>query len=159
MTVASVAFGVVLLMHFGWFALRAPQTRWVSLEDDGQGFPLVFYLESGSVWLGLSYALALSFAAGWLDRYREERFCAARTLSIGGVTVSGFLAVAGCYALGCCGSPMLAVYLSLFGTAFLPLTKPLVFVFTASSLGATWWWLTRREPGTVPSDPERCDCS
>ena len=147
---AALVFTAVLFAHFAWFALRGPHTRWISLDDDSPGLPLAFYLESGSVWLGLSYALALSFAAVWLDRYREERFCAARTLSIGGVTLSGFLAVAGCYALGCCGSPMLAVYLSLFGTAFLPLTKPLVFVFTAVSLSATWWWMTARQATTAP---------
>ena len=38
---------------------------------------------------------------------------------MGGITLSGFLAVAGCYLLGCCGSPMLAVYMSLFGVSFL----------------------------------------
>lgn len=71
--------------------------------------------------------------------------CAARNLAIGGVTLSGVLAVAGCFLLGCCGSPMLAVYLSLFGAAFLPFAKPLVAGLTAASLVAGWWWMKRRE--------------
>ena len=158
LVLTTLAFGAVLAAHFSWFALRGPHTRWVSLDAEPP-LPLAFYLESGSVWLGLSYALALSFAVAWLDRYREERFCAARTLSIGGVTVSGFLAVGGCYALGCCGSPMLAVYASLFGAAYLPFTEPLVFVFTAASLAAHWWWMERRERAARPAPAaDTCGC-
>ena len=154
---AGLVFGAVLAVHYSYFALFGPHMRWVSLDDDPSGSALRFYLESGAIWLGLSYALALGFAAAWLERYREERSCNARTLSIGGVTLSGSLAVAGCYAIGCCGSPMLGVYLSLFGASFLPLAKPLAFVFTASSLGATWWWMNRRE--RVAATPATdCDC-
>lgn len=152
----TLVFAGVLLAHFSWFALQGPHTRWVSLDGEPP-LPLAFYLESGSVWLGLSYALALCVGVAWLDRYREERFCSAQTLTIGGATLSGSLAVAGCYAIGCCGSPMLGVYLSLFGASFLPFTKPLIFVFTASSLGATWWWMNRRTTPT-PATSDRCDC-
>ena len=95
-----------------------------------------------------------SFAACALRRYRERRLCAARNLAIGGVTFSGFLAVAGCFMLGCCGSPMLVVYLNLFGAAFLPLAKPLMAGVTAVSLAVAWWWLTRRERLTAPPVPE-----
>ena len=40
--------------------------------------------------------------------------------------------------LGCCGSPMLAVYLSLFGAAFLPWAKPLIALLTTVTLFAAW---------------------
>jgi hypothetical protein len=149
-------FAAVLSVHFFWLTNATAQTGWLSVDDDTSLFRA--YLKSGAIWLGLSYALALSFAAWWLDRYREERFCVARTLSIGGMTLSGFLAVAGCYAVGCCGSPMLTVYLTLFGAAFLPFTKPLIFLFTATSLGATSWWVHRRRPGAgAPLRPDPCD--
>ena len=105
---AAVILGVVGL-HFGWFAYFGPQTRWLSLDDDTSGLPIRTYFESQELWLGLSYALSLGFAAFWLGFYRQQRFCSARTLTVGGVTLSGALAVVGCYLLGCCGSPMLAV--------------------------------------------------
>lgn len=107
-------------------------------------FPLQQYLATQDYWLGLSYGMSLAFAVVTFRRYRDERRCADRNLALGGATFSGLLAVAGCYLLGCCGSPMLAVYLSLFGAAFLSVVKPLVAALTGVSLLATWWWTTRR---------------
>lgn len=159
LVIATLVFGAVLAAHYWWVAAAGPHTQWVSLDDSPPSATRV-YLESGAIWLGLSYALALAFAAVSLERYRQERFCTARTLSIGGVTLSGFLGVAGCYALGCCGSPMLAVYMSLFGTAFLPFTKPLVFLVTATSLAAAWWWAERkRHADASVSDLTGANCS
>lgn len=120
------------------------------------------YLGTQSYWLGLSYAMSLTFAVAMFRRYREERRAAARNLAAGGVTLSGFLAVAGCYLLGCCGSPMLGVYLSLFGAAFLPFLKPLVTALTAVSLVGAWWWMGRRRaapvPGAGPCAGAGCGC-
>src|SRR5208283_3790556 len=44
----------------------------------------------------------------------------------GGLTLLGALMAGGCFLIGCCGSPMLAVYLSLFGAKALGLGKPLM---------------------------------
>jgi hypothetical protein len=123
-------------------------------------------METGAYWLGYSYTLPLAFAAAAFRRYREGRFCAARNLALGGVTISGFLAVGGCFLLGCCGSPMLAVYLGLFGTSFLPFTKPLVAGLTTASVLVGWLWMRRRDPaaassgqapGGAASDACQCD--
>ena len=76
----------------------------------------------------------------------ERSYGAARTLAIGGVTLSGFLAVAGCFLLGCCGSPMLAVYLSLFGASFLPFARPLVAGVTTITIIVGWFWMNRWSP-------------
>jgi hypothetical protein len=55
---------------------------------------------------------------------------------------------------------MLAVYLSLLGTWFLPLAKPLCAGLTALSLLAGWWWVNRKLSGSAASDcgDPRCDC-
>jgi hypothetical protein len=141
-------FLAVALVHYvlvGLFTARdAAQDRWVAVPAVAGASWLQRYLETGSYWLGYSYALSLAFAALALRRYREDRQCAARTLAIGGVTLSGFLAVAGCYLIGCCGSPMLAVYLSLFGATFLPFAKPLVAGLATLSILAAWWWMEHR---------------
>ncbi len=108
------------------------------------------YVDSQSYWLGYSYAASLAFAATAFRRYRELRLSAARNAAVGGVTASGVLAVAGCYLLGCCGSPMLPVYLSLFGAAFLKFAKPLVAVVTTLALLGAWWWVRRRERLAAP---------
>jgi Co/Zn/Cd efflux system component len=137
----------VAVVHYVWSGLfpevDPAQARWASLPGSDASW-LSRYLETQGYWLGYSYALSLTFAAAALRRYREERFCSAKTLAFGGVTLSGFLALAGCFLVGCCGSPMLVVYLSLFGAGFLPLAKPLVAVVTTISIVGAWWWMKRR---------------
>jgi hypothetical protein len=139
-------FLAVMGAHFVWLGLfpeRDPaQSRWAELPAGGSSW-LQTYLDGGSYWLGYSYGIALAFAAAGLRRYRELRLAASRNLALGGISFSGVLAVAGCYLIGCCGSPMLAVYLSLFGAAFLPWAKPLVAFLTTASLLAAWFFSLR----------------
>jgi hypothetical protein len=138
----------VAAAHFVWSGLfpelDPAQARWAFLHEVGASSWLIRYLETQGYWLGYSYALSLAFVTAALHLYREERFCSARTLAFGGVTLSGFLALAACFLVGCCGSPMLVIYLSLFGAWFLPLAKPLVAVATTLSIIGAWWWMQRR---------------
>ena len=142
----------VAVAHYIWSGLfpevDPAQARWASLPGVGASSWLQRYIEMQGYWLGYSCALSLAFAAAALRRYREERFCSAKTLAFGGVTLSGFLALAGCFLVGCCGSPMLVIYLSLLGAGFLPLAKPLVAVVTTISIVGAWWWMTRHKPSS-----------
>ncbi len=142
--VAIIVFGLVFTGHAAWRITQggtdcAPACA-TEVGDDACATGFDQYVATGGYWLGYSYALPLAFASVALRRYREQRMCRARTLAIGGVAFSGFLAVAACFLLGCCGSPMLAVYLSLFGAAFLPLAKLLIAaITTVLILGGSWW--------------------
>ena len=62
----------------------------------------------------------------------------------GGVTLVGALMAGGCFLIGCCGSPMLTVYLSLFGAKALGLGKPLMALVTLVSVSCGYWCLSRR---------------
>jgi hypothetical protein len=141
-------FFIVGIVHYVWLGAFPErdliQSHWVAvpLVQDASWWHR--YVETQSYWLGVSNALSLAFGAFALRRYREDRLCAERTLAIGSVTVSGVLAVAGCYLLGCCGSPMLMVYASVLGTAFLPWAKPLLALITLVSVSVAWWWMNRR---------------
>ena len=141
-------FAAVLIFHFLWlgfFPERDPaQDRWAATVSSDEFSWLRTYVEAGNYWLGYSYGLSLAFAAVAIRRYRETRLCAGRNLAVGGVTFTGFLAVAGCYLIGCCGSPMLVVYLNLFGAAFLPWAKPLVAAITTATILFASWLLYRR---------------
>jgi len=145
----SAVFLAALGVHFVWQGLfpelDPAQSRWAELPA-GENSWLKTYLDGGSYWLGYSYGVALAFAAVGLRRYREQRLAAGRNLALGGISISGVLALLGCYLLGCCGSPMLAVYLSIFGAAFLPWAKPLVAALTTVSLLAAWFFTLRRAP-------------
>ena len=140
----------VLVFHFVWLGVfpekNAVQEQWVSVPES-EGPWLTRYVETQSYWLGLSYGMSIAFAAVALRRYREGRFCTARNLAIGGITFSGVLSVVGCYLLGCCGSPMLAVYLNLFGAAFIPMAKPIMAGVTFLSVMLAWWWMNRKSIG------------
>ena len=154
-----LAFLAVIATHYVWTGLfpesDPAQDRWASVGATETSW-LRYYLETQSYWLGYSYALALAFAAVALRRYREQRLCGTRNLAIGGVTLTGFLAVAGCFLLGCCGSPMLAVYLSIFGASFLPFAKPLVAALTTASIVAGWMWMKRQERAALACGDETC---
>ena len=134
-------FLAVLGAHFVWLGLfpeqNPAQSRWAEVPAADR-FWLREYLDGGGYWLGYSYSISLAFAAVGIRRYREQRLAASRNLALGSVSLSGVLAVVGCYMLGCCGSPMLAVYLSLFGAAFLPWAKPLIALLTTVTLFAAW---------------------
>lgn len=155
----------VAAAHFVWSGLfpevDPAQARWASLPVSKASW-LQRYLETQGYWLGYTYALSLAFAVIALRRYREERVGSARTLAVGGMTLSGFLAIAGCFLAGCCGSPMLVIYLSLFGAWFLPLAKPLVAVVSTLSILGAWWWMQRRRRPVIspaanisPSDQDQ----
>ena len=135
----------VLLLHFLWlgvFPERDPvQDQWADAPAAVKASWLDQYARSQNYWLGISYGIALAFAAIAFRQYRERGACAARNAAIGGITLSGVLSVLGCFLLGCCGSPMLGVYLSLFGTAFLRAAKPLTAAVTVVSVLLGWWWM------------------
>lgn len=154
-------FVIVFIAHYIWLGLfpehNAAQNLWESVNTDW----LQTYFASQNYWLGFSYALSLAFATYAILRYREERLSRTRNLAVGGVSFTGFLAVAGCFLLGCCGSPMLAVYISLFGTAFLPFIpfmKPLVALVTVVSISLALVWMTRRNRSAVNCECGECGC-
>jgi len=154
LTVFLAAVGV----HFAWLGLFPEQdpvqSRWADVSDSGRSW-VREYLDGGGYWLGYSYGVSLAFAAAGLRRFREQRSAASRNLALGGVSFSGALAVAGCYLIGCCGSPMLAVYLGFFGAAVLPWAKPLVALLTTAALLVAWRYSLRCNPTGSLLSPRR----
>lgn len=140
------AFLATFAIHFVWSGLFPEsdpnQAKWVLVPVDRSWWSL--YLESGSYWLGYAYALSIAFVVVAAQRYFRTRCRTSGTLAVGGITLTGGLAVFGCFLLGCCGSPMLVVWINLFGAGFLPLAKPLVALLTSLSIAIAWGWLVRR---------------
>lgn len=138
----------VAAIHYAWLGFfpeqHPAQAAWISLDDTAGASWWQRYVETQSYWMGVSYALPIAFAAYALRCYLKERQYSARNLAVGGVAFSGFLVVLGCYLVGCCGSPMLIVYLNLFGATFLPLAKPLIAGLTIVMTAVAWLWLHRR---------------
>lgn len=149
----------VVGLHVVWLGLfperDAAQDRWVAVPSEASWFHA--YVDGQSYFLGYSYGLSAAFAAVALRRWRERGEGGARRLALGSLGVSGIFSIAGCWLLGCCGSPMLGVYLSFFGAAFLPFAKPLVAGMTTVSIGAAWWWMSRRAR-MAPCTDAACGC-
>ncbi len=134
----ALAFLGVFMLHGAYLFWSA--ARWVSIDNAS---PLSRYLHQQDYFMGLSYGLAAAFTV-----YSFMRFAGGQrgglTGAIGGITMTGVLYFCGCFLLGCCGSPMLAVYLSLFGSSYAGFTKPIVLIVTIISIGLSWLWMQRK---------------
>ncbi len=141
-------FAATAVIHYIWTsaspALVAVPSPWVSLPVE-EPTRLSLYLQGGGYWLAYSYGISFAFAAVALRRYIQRRTAAGGGFALGGATFSGLLAFFGCYLTGCCGSPMLIVYLNLFGAGFLPFAKPFIAAVTTLSILGAWWWMTRSD--------------
>ncbi len=150
------AFAATVVVHYLWTS-RPPtplvaESRWASLPVDDPS-RLSSYLASGGYWLAYSYGISFAFAAIALRRFIRMKTAARGGFALGGITFSGLLAFFGCYLTGCCGSPILVVYLNLFGARFLPFAKPFVAAVTTLSILGAWWWMTRVDRQRTPCCP------
>jgi hypothetical protein len=75
--------------------------------------------------------------------FRENRRKAAAG-AVGGLAAMGALYAVGCFAIGCCGSPMLPIYLSLLGGKFAGVGGPVMFGLTLLSIGIGFLILGRK---------------
>ena len=134
-------FVIVLFLNIAYsiFSYRGLSNNWVQIEGESW---LSFYLASQGYFLGLSYALAGAFTVYAFLKYTESRKAGIAGID-GGVTIAGILYFAACFLMGCCGSPMLAVYLGLFGSRFLGFTKPLILIVTSLSILIGFFWLEK----------------
>lgn len=155
------AFALVLTLHASYFVVQGNKLaeRWAMTNETNY---LELYVERSEYLIGASYALAIGFSVYALLRFLESRKAGLAGL-VGGVTLTGVLYIAGCFLLGCCGSPMLAVYLTLFGSSFLGFTKPLTFGLTLAAVAVGYFWMSSK--GGCASGAQKkissateCDC-
>ena len=150
-------FVVIFIFHAAysvWKGMKISK-QWVQVGDANS---LLLYLERQDYLLGLSYALAGAFTIYALLRFLQNRRSGIGGV-VGGVTLTGILYVAGCFLLGCCGSPMLAVYLSLFGSSFLGFTKLLTLILTMTSIVIGYFWVEKKSKTSKSCCPGDEECS
>jgi len=143
--VCFVVFAVVFAAHFGYHAWQEARvaSQWVVLDGVQRTSAWARYVERQDFYLGYAYALATAFtvfAALFSLRHRRREVGGI----LGGVTLIGGLYAAGCFLIGCCGSPMLVVYLSLFGSSFLGALKPIVAGITTVSIALSSLYIIRK---------------
>lgn len=148
-----------MAVHFFWVTAISPEvaasvSAWAALpSEDGPAEWLASYLAGGGYYLGYSYGLSFAFAVWAIRTHLRRRSARSKGFAVAGVSFFGFIAAAGCFMIGCCGSPMLIVWLNLFGAGFLPFAKPLLAALTTLSIAGAYLWMERRIP-VVNIDPK-----
>lgn len=146
----AFVFLAVFVGHaiYSGFCAEAAPAGWADFDVSSTAvgpLGLLAYWHGQDYFLGFSYALASAFAAWALSRCISSRGKEVTAgAAAGSVTLVGVLMASGCFLIGCCGSPMLAIYLGLFGAKVLGLAKPLTALVTLISVSCGYWCLSRR---------------
>ncbi len=150
-----IAFFAVLALHIAYFAWAATQSHsvWVQRSDVDW---FANYIWNQDYMVGISYALAGAFTVYAFLRLAERRERGIVGM-LSGVTLTGFLYFGVCFFTGCCGSPMLAVYLSVLGPSFLGFTKPLILMITILSITGSYFWMERKAGKPCACSGGRCN--
>ncbi len=153
---AIVAFIAVFVGHVLYlrYVTIAPQKGWADNFNPSVSF-WQSYMISQDYFVSFSYALSASFAVWATARFVYFRRRAAAVGAVGGVSLVTLLAAAGCFLIGCCGSPMLPIYVSLFGSKAAGIGKPLMASISLISIGGGYLYVVRR-PACDCTDPEIC---
>jgi hypothetical protein len=124
---------VVFLSHLVWnvtMPYRATQDVFYMAPPLRER--ILAHLSGDGLWLGASYALVACFLVIVLGRFRDNRREALAGAAGGTLLVGGIYAF-GCFMLGCCGSPMAVVWLSLLGGRFANVGGIFLFLLTLLS--------------------------
>jgi hypothetical protein len=152
----AVAFVAVFLGHVLYlrYLTIALQKGWADNFNPSTNFWQARII-SQDYFVSFSYALSASFAVWATARFMYSRRRAAAVGAFGGVSLVTFLGAAGCFLIGCCGSPMLPIYVSLFGSKAAGIGKPLMALISLISIGAGYRYVMRR-PECNCTDSEIC---
>lgn len=127
-------FIVVFILHMVYFKLiegACADTSWFKR-----------YIQEQEYFLGISYALSIAFVAFAFLKFKENRRRALKAALAGGTLaiILWFL----CFLFGCCGSPMLIVYLNLIGISSLKIPKLALLVTTIIFIVIGYLWLIKK---------------
>ncbi len=152
--IPTASFLLVLLTHFAYSLWQTARlsSEWFQVKEIN---PLRQYFERQDFFIGLSYALTAAFTAYAVINFFDKRKKGIAG-TVGGFTLAGFLYFAGCFLTGCCGSPMLTVYLSLFGSSILGFAKPLTAGLTAASVTLGFFWINKNSKTRACSVNDVC---
>jgi hypothetical protein len=151
-----VAFVAVFLGHVLYlrYLTTAPQRGWADNFNPSASF-WQSYVIGQDYFVSFSYALSAGFAVWATTRFMYSRRRAAAVGAFGGVSLVTLLAAAGCFLIGCCGSPMLAIYVSLFGSKAAGVGKPLMAVISLLSICGGYLYVVRHSECNC-TDAETC---
>lgn len=153
----AAAFLLMLIAHiiYSIYKISKISSKWFYIGDIN---PFLLYLRQQDYFLGLSYAAAFAFTIYAFLKFIEGRSKSTLLSVVGGAGFTGILNFGLCFLLGCCGSPLLPVYLSLFGSYFLSFTKPLTFLITTISVTIGFIWINKKKKNSAVCCGENEKC-
>jgi len=100
------------------------------------------YIGEQEHFLGISYALSFAFMSFAFLKFKENRKKALKAALGSGIlaVILWFL----CFLFGCCGSPMLILYLNLIGLSKFKVPKLVLLIMTIIFIGIGYIWLVRK---------------
>jgi hypothetical protein len=101
------------------------------------------YISHSDFYLGYSYSLAGSMTAYAVIVKLENRRCGGVGIA-GGISLLTIVYGVGCFFTGCCGSPLLPVYLSFFGAKVLGIAKPFIATISTISVIIGYIWISKK---------------
>jgi len=101
------------------------------------------YVLEQEYFVGFSYALSFTFMTFAFLKYKENRKNALKA-GLGSGLLVVFLWFS-CFFFGCCGSPMIIVYLNLFGLSTLKIPKVILLLMTVIFLSIAYIFLMRKQ--------------
>ena len=131
-----VTFIIVFMLHIVHFKLTGGACGSVPWFQK--------YIKEQEHFLGISYALSFAFMAFAFLKFKENRKDALKAAIGGGLlaVILWFL----CFLLGCCGSPMLIVYLNIIGLSKFKVPKLVLLIMTGIFIGIGYIWLIKKSP-------------
>lgn len=147
--VPLVVFITVILLHLLYFKITEEKCGAISWFQR--------YIRDQEIFIGISYALLFAFITFSFLKFKEGRNNALKAAGAGGFfTIILWLF---CFLSGCCGSPMLIVYLNLLGISSLKIPKIVLLVMTIIFVGISYFWMIKRAPkncyGCKPCKPDQ----
>ena len=151
-----ISFILIFLIHglYSLWQIHQLAKQWVQINNV---FLLSLYFSRQDYFLSFSFALTGSFTVYAILKFIENRRNGISGIA-GGITWTGILSVGICFLSGCCGSPMLAVYLAFFGSSLVGFTQPLAAIITTISVIVGYIWINRSSKAVCSSDKD-CNCS
>jgi hypothetical protein len=153
---AAIAFVAVFVGHVLYlrYLTIAPQKDWADNFKPSASF-WQSYIVGQDYFVSFSYSLSAGFAVWAGARFMYSRRRAAAVGAFGGISLVTLLAAAGCFLIGCCGSPMLMIYVSLFGSKAAGIGKPIMALISLISVGGGYLYVVRHSVCSC-TDPETC---
>lgn len=151
-----ITFVMIFLFHIIYIIWKFSHVsnKWIQVENVSFWS---LYLNQQNYFLSYSYALAAAYTIYMLLIFFQNGKKKVNSI-ITGVTLLGFIYAGGCFLLGCCGSPMLAIYLGLFGSSYIGFTKPFIAIITTISVASGYFWMKKKSKKCC-KDSEKCSFS